>query len=126
MQIMGTDFVLFHVSDLQRAITFYRDVLGLSLDFYKDEWQWAEFDAGNVTLTLSGGWPSGGGGVIALAVPDLEVASREVQENGIPVRRPLHELATCWHLEILDPDGNTVILHKRKNGTYGQDGEYVD
>lgn len=36
----------------------------------------------------------------------------------VKVKRSLHELSTCWHLEILDPDGNVVILHKRKDGTY--------
>jgi len=120
LRILGTDFVLFYVSDMQKAIEFYRGFLGLSLEFYKEKWQWAEFNAGNVTLTLSGGRPANaGGGVIALAVTDLEAAAQEVAAKGIKVKRPLHELSTCWHLEILDPDGNTVILHKRKDGTYG-------
>jgi predicted enzyme related to lactoylglutathione lyase len=120
MNIIGTDFVLFHVGDMQKAIEFYRDFLGLPLEFYKEEWKWAEFSAGNVTLTLSGGGrPSTS--VIALAVDDLEAASHEVQAKGVKAKRSLHELSTCWHLEILDPDGNTVILHKRKDGTHGQD-----
>lgn len=119
LEIMGTDFVLFHVGDLQKAIEFYRDFLGLPLEFYKEEWKWAEFNAGNVTLTLSGNRQSSAG-VIALAVSDLEAASNEVKAKGIKVKQPLHELSTCWHLEIVDPDGNTVILHKRKDGTYGQ------
>ncbi len=119
MEIRGTDFVMFLVSDLQRAMEFYRDFLGLPLEFYKEEWKWAEFNAGNVTLTLCGG-KQAGAGIIALAVADLEAAAQEVRDKGIRVKRPLHELSTCWHLEILDPDGNTIILHKRKNGTYGQ------
>jgi predicted enzyme related to lactoylglutathione lyase len=41
MEVLGTDFVLFQVSDLQEAIKFYRDFLGLPLEFYKEEWKWA-------------------------------------------------------------------------------------
>ena len=121
MEVLGTDFVLFRVSDLPKAIEFYRDFLGLPLEFYKEEWKWAEFNAGNVTLTLtlaSGGPPPSG--TIALAVADLAGAFREVAAKGIQVKRPLHELSTCWHLEILDPDGHVIILHQRKDGTYGQ------
>ena len=124
MKVRGVDFVLFLVHDLKRSMQFYQDFLGLELAFYKEEWQWAEFNAGNVTLTLCGDQemperPTGG--MVALAVDDLESASEEVKAQGVPIRRELHELAACWHLEILDPDGYTIILHKRKDGTFGQD-----
>ena len=120
MEIRGTDFVLFRVGDLEAAIVFYRDFLGLHLEFQQEEWKWAEFNAGNVTLTLCGG-KQAGGGTIALAVADLEAAWEEVQAKGIKVKRALHQLSTCWHLEILDPAGNIVILHRRKDGTHGPD-----
>jgi len=120
LEILATDFVLFRVSDLQAALDFYQGFLGLGLTFYKEEWKWAEMHAGNVTLTLCGGH-EGGGSTIALAVDDLEGAEKEVQEAGVRVCRKLHELSTCWHLEVADPDGNTVILHKRKDGTHGQE-----
>jgi catechol 2,3-dioxygenase-like lactoylglutathione lyase family enzyme len=55
MKIRGTDFVLYNVSDLHAAVIFYRDVLGLPLELCSDEWQWAEFNCGNVTLALHGG-----------------------------------------------------------------------
>ena len=45
----------------------------------------------------------------------------KVKAKGIAVKRELHELSTCWHLEILDPDGYTIILHRRKDGTSGRD-----
>jgi len=89
----------------------------------KEEWKWAELNAGNLTITLCGhGKPeeNKSGGILALAVEDLSVAAEEVRTGGIVVSRDLHELDTCWHLEILDPDGHTIILHKRKDGSYGQ------
>ena len=54
MRVKAADFVLFLVDDLQRSIDFYRDFLGMPLEFYKEEWKWAELNAGNVTLTLCG------------------------------------------------------------------------
>jgi Glyoxalase/Bleomycin resistance protein/Dioxygenase superfamily len=54
MKIRGTDFVMFPVSDLARAAKFYREVLGLPQEIYSEEWQWAEFNCGNVILSLKG------------------------------------------------------------------------
>jgi len=55
MKIRGADFCAYLVSDLKKSATFYRDILGLTQTEYREEWQWAEFDCGNVTLTLYGG-----------------------------------------------------------------------
>jgi catechol 2,3-dioxygenase-like lactoylglutathione lyase family enzyme len=74
MKIRGTDFVMYLVSDLARAASFYRDVLGLPQNGYSEEWKWAEFDCGNVTLALKAGekLPEVITGVrIALAVDDI-------------------------------------------------------
>ena len=125
MKVKAADFVLYFVDDLQRSIAFYRDFLGLGLEFYKEEWKWAELNAGNVTLTLCGEGKfseRSSGGILALAVDDLSSAREEVKAEGVEIKRELFELSTCWHLEILDPDGYTIILHRRKDGTCGQNG----
>ena len=51
MRVRGTDLVLYIVSDLNRSIPFYRDVLGLELAS-ADEYGFVEFDAPPTTLTL--------------------------------------------------------------------------
>lgn len=122
MKVRGVDFVLFFVTDLERSLRFYCDLLGLPLEFYNDEWKWAELSAGNLTVTLCGegaSEPRGSGGILALAVKDLAKVSEEIRAAGVSISKELHELATCWHLEILDPDGYTIILHERKDGSYG-------
>lgn len=122
MKITGTDFIAYLVSDLKTAATFYRDKLGLPQTEYKEEWQWAEFDCGNVTLTLYGGTTLPAillGGRIALAVDDIAQAHEELTEKGVRILKPPFELSGCWHLEILDPDNNVIILHKRKDGSKG-------
>ncbi len=122
MKIRGTDFVMYQVSDLARAASFYRDVLGLAQQAYSEEWKWAEFDCGNVTLALKAGEQLPAviaGGRIALAVDDIQAAHEELKQRGVRIVSEPHDYSVCWAMEILDPDGNLVILHKRADGTFG-------
>jgi predicted enzyme related to lactoylglutathione lyase len=122
MKIRGTDFVLFAVSDLDWAAKFYREVLGLSQEVYSAEWQWAEFNCVNVTLSLKGGEAvpkAGSVGHIALAVDDVRAACEDLKRQGVPVEKGVQDFGCCQSLEILDPDGNRVILHHRADGTFG-------
>ena len=122
MKIRGADFFAYLVSDLKKSAAFYRDVLGLPQTEYKEEWQWAEFNCGNVTLTLYGGITLPDtvlGGRIALSVDDIHKAHRTLKERGVEILKPPYELSGCWHLEILDPDKNMIIIHHRKDGTTG-------
>jgi len=122
MKIRGTDFVRYPVSDLARAASFYRDVLGLPQEVYSEEWQWAEFNCGNVTLALKGGEKLPDpvpGGRIALAVDDVQAAHEELKKRGVRVLTEPHDYSVCCAMEILDPDGNTVILHRRADGSVG-------
>jgi predicted enzyme related to lactoylglutathione lyase len=114
---------MYPVSDLAGAASFYREVLGLPQEMYSDEWQWAEFNCGNVTLALKGGSkPSGdsAGARVALGVEDVQTAHEELKQKGVRVVAGPTDYSVCWALEILDPDGNTVIIHKRADGTFGQ------
>ncbi len=124
MKIRGTDFVLYQVSDLARAAKFYRETLGLPQEVFSEEWQWAEFNCGNVTLSLYGGQnlPERiAGGRIALAVDDVFAACAELKDKGARVLGEPKDYSVCCAVEVLDPDGNTVILHKRADGTCGQE-----
>ena len=47
------DHIYYWVRDMDAAVAFYRDVLGLSL-IRRDGDEWAEFDAGPVRLALHG------------------------------------------------------------------------
>lgn len=123
MKIRGTDFVMYPVSDLARAAAFYREVLGLPQEVYGEEWQWAEFNCGNVTLALMGGQKLPEvvtGGCVALAVDDIHAAHEELKKKGVRILSEPQNYEVCWGMKILDPDGNVVILHKRADGTFGQ------
>jgi catechol 2,3-dioxygenase-like lactoylglutathione lyase family enzyme len=123
MKIRGTDFVMFLVSDLSRAVAFYRDTLGVPCELESLEYQWAEFDCGNVTLSLKGralADGTRGEGRIALSVGDIVAAYEELKQKGVALESPPVDNGCCWHLEVRDPDGNLVILHKRSDGSSGQ------
>ena len=124
MKIRGTDFVLYQISDLARAAQFYRETLGLPQEVYNQEWQWAEFNCGNVTLSLQGGVKLPrkiAGGRIGLAVADIRTSWKELKQEGVRVLKEPHDYSVCRAMEIADPDGNAVILHQRADGTCGQD-----
>jgi catechol 2,3-dioxygenase-like lactoylglutathione lyase family enzyme len=123
MKIRGADFVMYQVSDLARAARFYRETLGLPQEIYSEEYQWAEFNCGNLTLALKGGekLPDAiPGGRLALAVDDIHAAHAELRAAAARILGGPADHGVCWHLDVLDPDGNLVILHRRKDGTFGQ------
>jgi predicted enzyme related to lactoylglutathione lyase len=123
MKIRGTDFVMYQVSNLARAARFYREILGLPQEVYSEEWQWAEFNCGNVTLSLHGGvkLPKKiAGGRIALAVKDVRKAHAELKKKRVRVLQAPQDYSVCQALVIADPDGNAVVLHQRADGTCGQ------
>jgi len=122
MKIRGTDFVMFQVTDLVRASRFYRETLGLTQEVYSEEPAWAEFNCGNVTLALNGGaeLPAGtAAGRIALAVEDVQAAYAELKSKGVRMGGEPVDYGVCRAVQVPDPDGNTVILHRRADGTFG-------
>lgn len=123
MEIRAVDFVLFHVSDLALAVRFYRDVLGLSPAVYREADHWAEFDCGNVTLVLKGGEfvvGRGTGARVALAVADIDLAAADLAARHVRPLKPLTDYGVCQAIELLDPDGNILLLHQRADDTCGQ------
>lgn len=126
MKIRGADFVMYQVSDLKRAAAFYRETLGLPQEMCSEEWKWAEFNCGNVTLALNGGiaLPEKiAGGRVALAVDDVIAASAELKSQGVRFELEPTDYSVCHAAVILDPDGNAIVLHQRANRTFGQNSE---
>lgn len=126
MNIRGTDFIYYQTSDFDRAVEFYSDILGLQLLGRFDDIKWAEFAAGNITFALND--PSvfdanfkaqSGGAAVAFAVEDVEETLAELQQKGVSATIPFQNTSVCHFACIADPDGNTVWLHQRKDGTYG-------
>lgn len=122
MKIRGVDFILHSVGDIEAAVAYYRDVLGLRLEVCGAAESWAEFDCGNVTLVLQGGAAasSTSRAKLALAVDDIETAHAWLTAHGAAILQTPQDYGVCRAFEIRDPDGNTILLHRRADGTFGQ------
>lgn len=124
MQTRAMDFVAYNVTDLDRSVAFYRDVLGLKLS---NQWgdRFAEFEVPPTTLALVVLPPeaprpaSAGGAAVALSVPDVDAALEELRGKNVPVLMGTMDTPVCHMALITDPDGNYVYLHYRKDGTAG-------
>lgn len=109
------------VSDVNRALDFYRDVLGLNFLFSPSP-NLAFLAAGSVRLMLT--TPQGAGAVgcnslLYFKVTDLAATHAAIVERGaknehaprLTARMPDHEL---WTAFVSDPDGNLVGLMEEK------------
>jgi methylmalonyl-CoA/ethylmalonyl-CoA epimerase len=105
------------VSDLERAVAFYRDTLRLRFLFQAPPGL-AFFDVGGVRLMLDA--PAGAvtdrtSSVIYFKVPDIHSAFRALSARGVPFEREPHHIAKLadhdlWMGFFRDPDGNLLAL----------------
>jgi predicted enzyme related to lactoylglutathione lyase len=99
------------VSDMGRAIAFYRDSMGLTLR--SESPSWSELTCGDATLALHIS-PSGGRGPTGLAfeVDDISAACRAAELGGGRVVTAPHRgnIPGLIRAEIEDPDGNRIEL----------------
>jgi len=76
------------VADMDRAVKFYRDVIGLPLKFQSPEW--SEFATGAVTLALHPASEKNPAGKLemGLNVPNLQEFHAEMQGKGVHFSMP--------------------------------------
>ena len=105
------DHIYYWVRDMDAAVAFYRDVLGLSL-IRRDGDEWAEFDAGPVRLALHGVEGRGhGSGTAVFRVDDLDGASIALRDRGARIDAHVGEVeGFARFATVRDPDGNPVQL----------------
>ena len=112
------DFVAVPVRDRGRADEFYGGTLGLERNPRSTE-TWVEYETGNVTLAFVDPRSAGQefqplpGGTIALRVPDVEAAKRELETAGVAFPDGVVDSGVCHLAPFSDPDGNGLMLHRR-------------
>jgi catechol 2,3-dioxygenase-like lactoylglutathione lyase family enzyme len=107
------DFITIPTRDIERSRAFYNETLGLPLDAKNPR----EVSAGQVTLAF---WEPEKDGVefspniggIAFRVPDVVAARAELEAKGVEFLGT-DDSGVCHMAFCADPDGNTVILHRR-------------
>lgn len=102
--------------DVERAVRFYRDALGLPFLFAAPP-RLAFFDCSGVRLMLS--IPEPGfdhpGSVLYFAVEDIHEAHDDLKSRGVNFRSEPHKIATLadrevWLADFEDTEGNTLAL----------------
>jgi predicted enzyme related to lactoylglutathione lyase len=105
--------VYYWTADMGRAVSFYRDVLGLRL-VRQDADSWAQFDAGGMMFALHGavdGRPvRPGGGTAVFAVDDLDQARTTLVDRGVRFGHQGEVQGYARFASFDDPDGNTVQI----------------
>jgi catechol 2,3-dioxygenase-like lactoylglutathione lyase family enzyme len=116
MQVERIDFVSFFTQDIARAKRFYSDVLGLEVETEGESDM--ELRAGQVTLDIfdpssigQAFAPSPAG--MALRVPDVDAARAELEAQGVEFDGDTIETNVCRMAFFKDPDGNSLMLHRR-------------
>lgn len=115
MSIQRTDFVSVPVNDMERARSFYRDVLRMQSPDWDESWP--EIETGNVSLYLIDPTQRGAEfaphtAPIALRVPDVAEARRELEERGVQFSGE-HDTGVCKMAFFTDSEGNSLMLHHR-------------
>ena len=109
MQAVFTHAIKF-VDDMDRAVAFYRDTLGLTLRFASPHW--SEFDTGAVTLALhpSSERNPAGSTQVGFTTPDLEAIYAARQAAGLEfTAAPVDEHGALL-ARILDCEGAEIGL----------------
>jgi predicted enzyme related to lactoylglutathione lyase len=107
------------VTDMKRARAFYEDVLGLKPSEEMAGGKWIEYEVGNGTFAITNidlKTPSSLGTSVAFEVDDIDARVRELKRSGAKFFFDKSETPVCWIRIVYDPDGNKVVIHKRKTG----------
>jgi lactoylglutathione lyase len=109
MQARFTHSIVF-VADMDKAVAFYRDVMGLPLRFESPGW--SEFDTGPVTLALHPASDRNPAGrvQIGLTAPDLPGLYAARDANGLRFSRPPVDEHGTLLASIVDCEGAEVSL----------------
>ena len=116
--VTGVDFVPFSTQDMDKAVEFYGEILGLRRSVYMPERNYAEFETGNVTFGVVVGEAMGIGHrvnalAVALHVDDVAAARATLEQRGVEFSGDILDTGVCHMAFFADPDGNALMLHHR-------------
>jgi catechol 2,3-dioxygenase-like lactoylglutathione lyase family enzyme len=112
------DCVFYYVSDLERAVVFYQNVLGLKLQS-KDVV--ARFDVDGVLLELvptkhAGKYGNSGNARLCLGVNNMKAERNDLMRFGVMSSEPVDEGSGLLS-SIHDLDGNEICLWEEKKAS---------
>jgi len=110
--IDGISRVWLPVSDMDAAVAFYRDKLGLEVEEHDGDW--SEVSAGGERIGLNGSEsPAGtGGAVVAFSVDDLDGTLEQLKGNGVEFVGGVSEHPWGRIAPFKDLDGNDLQVYE--------------
>ena len=116
--ITGTDFITVATQDIDAAVGFYGNVLGLTESKRWGYMPAVEFETGNLTIALMQSDPFGlefraNNHPIELRVDDFDAAHAELESRGVEFKGDTIDSGVCFQAFFEDPDGNTLAIHHR-------------
>jgi len=112
------DFIAVPTLDQERAVRFYGETLGLERNSNSSD-RWVEFETSNLTIAILPHEYTGrsefvpSSAPIALRVADIEEARRRLEEAGVEFALGTIDSGVCHIAPFSDPDGNSLMLHRR-------------
>jgi len=116
--VTGVDFVPMPTRDLDAAVDFYGSTMGMPRSVYIPERNYAEFETGNLTLSVynpekMGMQHSVNSNAVALHVDDVSQARAALEGRGVQFLGDTLDTGVCHMAFFADPDGNALMLHHR-------------
>ena len=116
--VRGVDFVGFPTRDLKAAVSFYEETLGLPRSVYVEERNYAEFETGNLTISVYNPEKMGlehqvNPNPVALHVDDVASTRELLEQRGVSFQGDTFDTGVCHMAFFADPDGNALMLHHR-------------
>jgi len=106
------------VTDMKRAREFYEGALGLKPAMESGGGMWVEYEIGAATFAIGcygDAWkPSAEGTCIAFEVDNLDAELARLKSRNVKIHLDATDSPVCRFAIVLDPDGNKVMIHKRK------------
>ena len=123
IRVLGIDHVALSVSDLERSLKFYTEVLGLKITERENQKPGVEYflDCGTSLVGLIQGDPKGDNHVLQdgglggnhfsfrARTSDFDRIVEEIKSRGITITY-LKKREKSWSLYFLDPDGNKLEI----------------
>ena len=120
MKFTSFSFVAYAITDVAKSRAFYEGVLGLKAgSIWEGEGMaFIEYAVGQDTLVIGKGapqfTPGKTGATATLETDDFDGAVSELRASGVKLLMEPHETPVCHMALIEDPDGNQIMIHRRK------------
>jgi predicted enzyme related to lactoylglutathione lyase len=106
------------VTDMKRAREFYEGALGLKPAMESMGGSWVEYETATGTFGIGcygEVWkPSPDGTCVAFEVDDLDAELARLKSRHVKIHMEATDSPVCRFAIVLDPDGNKIMMHKRK------------